>query len=236
MSGREDLSGDPETPPRPAATPDSTGVESPGPQASETGRDPGPRRSVLSLFGRDRMERATVIASIAGVLALLVAVLAWVWPVEPPEACDPTKDVNACAKVPDSYIGTWKGTVTIGDLPFPLVGGGSGIDELVIRNTAGQPAAVQSNLEWNGEVGKGCSRTWNLAQVQEDQIILRSNVTTGDNQGEQKSSFCVSDVLQMAVELTTADRIKVSAAWAEAGAPGTWKGLPFFTGTLTRQG
>jgi hypothetical protein len=220
--------------PQPAATPDSTTGQTPMGRASETHRDPGPWRAVLSLFGRDRMERSTVIAAVAGVLALLVAVLAWWWPVE---GCDPMNDLNACATVPETYLGTWKGTVTIADLPLPLIGGGSGTDNLVIRGDAGKPAAEQNNLEWEGVKGQGCSRTWNLAEVREEKIILRSNVTTADDQAKNpQASFCVSDVLQMAVELTAPDTIKVSAAWAEAGAPGTWKGLPFFDGTLTRQG
>lgn len=90
----------------------------------------------------------------------LVAVLAWWLPVEPEEGCDPTKDVNGCQAVPESSVGTWKGTVTMAaDL-----GGESGIDEVEIRNLPRKPAAEQRNLVWESEDKVGCSRTWKLAE------------------------------------------------------------------------
>jgi hypothetical protein len=184
------------------------------------------RKSWRRFFGRNTGERAGVIAAITGVLALLVAVVAWLLPQPPPP------DVTTSNGVPESYLGTWRGqvTMTIDDPLDPAGGNSTGIDEIIIeQGKIGDIVANQRPISWPLINGKesGCSRSWKLSEVAKDRIVLKAS-STGNPTDLPALSGCLSQ-LTMNVRLATPETIKIAANLdyilvTEA-----------FTGTLERQ-
>lgn len=195
---------------------------------SETGEAPetphpgdtpsGNRQRVPWLFlGQNAGERAGVIAAATGVLALVVSLLAWLLP----QGDDKSSDV------PEQYLGTWSGQVTM-TLPDPTrEGKRTGTDEITIKQgSIGDAVADQRAVDW-GQEG-GCSRSWQLAEVNSDHLVLKAG-TTGAPANAPPGQTCLAD-LTMSVRLTGQARIEIQANYNILG---TVTGA--FSGSLARQ-
>ncbi|MFI0420359.1 hypothetical protein [Spongiactinospora sp. 9N601] len=150
-------------------------------------------------------------------LALAVGVLAWLLPQGDGKSSD----------VPEQYLGTWRGQVTM-TLPDPArEGTGTGIDELTIEQGGiGDTIADQRAIDWGQ--ANSCSRSWQLAEVNGDHLILKAG-NTGAPANAPPGQACLAD-LTMSVRLTDQARIAIQANYNILG---TATGA--FSGSLTRQ-
>jgi hypothetical protein len=147
---------------------------------------------------------------IAAVLAVLVGLAAWLLPHPGSTLCRVTaRRLFGCNDVPNRYLGTWKGQVVM-QVPAPVP---SGVDSLSVHRAGhGDPAAEQRAVDWRGENGQpvGCLHTWQLGQVQEGLIELRTDVdlpsnshTTGPLEGcANVVTLIVRPVGDNAIEIT----------------------------------
>ncbi|TDD56248.1 hypothetical protein E1286_02745 [Nonomuraea terrae] len=150
-------------------------------------------------------------------LALVVGVLAWLLPQSDGKSSD----------VPEGYLGTWRGQVTM-TFPDPLgEGRGTGIDEITIeQGSIGDTVVAQRAVDWGQN--SGCSRSWQLAEVKSDHIILKAGTTdTPDDLPSGKT--CLAD-LTMSVRLTDKATMVIQADYEILG---TATGA--FSGSLARQ-
>jgi hypothetical protein len=114
-----------------------------------------------------------------------------------------------CNDVPNRYLGTWKGQVVM-QVPSTV---SRGIDSLSVhRADRGDPAAEQHAVDWRDENGQtvGCSHTWQLGQVREGRIELKTDdalptnsETTGPSKGcANVATLIVQPVGDNAIEIT----------------------------------
>ncbi|MFI7537021.1 hypothetical protein [Streptosporangium sp. NPDC049376] len=176
------------------------------------------KRVSWSLFlGQNVGERAGVIAAITGVLALVVSLLAWLLP----------QSGDRSSAVPEQYLGTWRGQVTM-TFPDPTrEGKEAGTDEITIKQgSVGDTVADQRAVDWGQEAG--CSRSWQLAEVNGDHLVLKAG-TTGAPANAPSGQTCLAD-LTMSVRLTGQERMEIQANYTILG---TVTGA--FSGSLVRQ-
>ncbi|MFF0573282.1 hypothetical protein [Streptosporangium saharense] len=162
-------------------------------------------------------ERAGVIAAVTGLLALVVSLLAWLLPQGDGKSSD----------VPEQYLGTWRGQITM-TFPDPTrEGNGTGTDEITIKQgSIGDTVADQRAVDWGQEVG--CSRSWQLAEVNSDHLVLKAGAT-GAPVNAPPGQTCLAD-LTMSVRLNGQARIEIQANYNILG---TVTGA--FSGSLARQ-
>jgi hypothetical protein len=148
---------------------------------------------------------------IAGVLALLVGLGTWLLPNPAQAVCTLTSyRFPGCNDVPNEYLGTWQGRVT---MEAALVANGeSGIDSVTIfRARQGEgTAAKQLGVDWHDAQGHdvGCSHEWQLDSVGSDRINFHVTKTDpNDPATVTGESGCLHD-LTVSVRLLGHDKIE----------------------------
>ncbi|MGJ6967525.1 hypothetical protein ACSDR0_36965 [Streptosporangium sp. G11] len=186
-------------------------------------------------------------------LALFVAVLAWLFPPEgggpistatpspivtvapdTPTGSAPTGGVPS-ADVPESYVGVWQGEIEMNSIlvmGLPV----KGIDRLTIRETPPGQVADTKAVHWTDSTGRkvGCSRTWKLSAVNNDHIALESVGFTPENPTENSGLEACIPGLYMNVRAVDHDTIEISATLSKpySALP---EGVQVFSGTMRRQ-
>jgi hypothetical protein len=172
---------------------------------------------------------------IVGVLALLAGMAAWLLP-------DPTRTVcglsghrfPGCNDVPDAYLGTWRGHVTM------TLGGESGTDAVTIhRASVGEgKAADQRAVDWRRDGqgrDRGCSREWRLKSVRDDRMTFEVTEThPNDPTAGTAEEGCLPDVT-VEVRLVEDGTITITGyAGASSNSLVARPGMALYQGTLHR--
>lgn len=170
---------------------------------------------------------------IAGVLALVVGLSAWLLPDPMHAVCGLTSHkIVGCNDVPSAYLGTWKGRVTMEAVL--VTNGDSGIDSVEIyrARTGEGTAAKQSAVDWPG--GRGCSHTWQLESVDTGHISFRVTESYPNNPATLDGvNGCVNDIT-VNVQLLGHDDITITCIAGSSNPLILPPGTAVYQGTLHR--